>query len=72
MKRRPWQRLALSVFGVIIIAGQWRWAVKHLYSLPEHSLPGFVAITNNESYTIAAIVIFMITGKLIYDWKNGQ
>lgn len=68
--RRPWQRMTLSLLGVVIIAVNWRWAVTHLYSLPEHSIAGFTSITNNAAYVIGAIVVFMVTGKIIYDWKN--
>lgn len=70
MNKAGYQRLILSSFGVAIIAGSWRWAVNHLYTMPEHSIQGFTSITNNSFYVIAAIVIFMVTGRLIYDWKN--
>ena len=68
--RIPWQRLFLSLTGLAIIAGMWRWATYHLYSLPEPTLVAFASITNNAFYVIAAIVVFMVTGKLVYDWKN--
>jgi len=68
----PWQRLVLSVLGVITIEGSWRWAVAHLYTLPPQSLAGFVTITTNSFYVIGAIVIFMVTGRLIYEWKLGS
>ncbi len=70
LKRVPWQRLALSLIGIIVVAAMWRWAVFHLYDLPEASLTAFASITTNAFYVIAAIVIFMVTGKLVYDWKN--
>ena len=70
MNRRPWQRTTLSVFGIFIIQLTWRWAVGHLYTLPSTSITAFTSITNNSMYTVSAIVIFMVTGKLIYDWKN--
>jgi len=66
----PWQRLFLSLTGLSIIVGMWRWAVYHLYSIPDHSVVAFTSITNNAFYVIGAIVVFMVTGKLIYDWKN--
>lgn len=72
MKRKPWQRTALSVLGVLIIALMWRWAVGHLYVLPQAAIAAFVTITTNAFYTISAIVVFMVTGKLIYDWKNAS
>lgn len=69
--RSPWQRLALSIVGIGVLAGMWRWAVFHLYALPEHSIGAFASLTANTEYTISAIVIFMVTGRLIYDWKNN-
>lgn len=66
-----WQRLILSLTGVLIISGSWRWAVAHLYTLPVPALPGFVSITTNAFYVIGAIIIFMVTGKLVYEWKMG-
>lgn len=63
--------MALSLIGVAIIAAMWRWATFHLYVLPEHSITAFTSITNNASYVIGAIVVFMVTGRLIYDWKNS-
>jgi hypothetical protein len=66
-----WQRLSLSVLGIILIQISWRWAVCHLYTLPSEALAGFVTITTNSFYVIGAIVIFMVTGKLIYEWKMG-
>ena len=70
MKRRTWQRLTLSLFGIVIVAAMWRWATFHLYALPQYSIAAFTSITNNASYVIGAIVIFMVTGRLVYDWKN--
>lgn len=68
--RKPWQRMALSSFGIGIVAAMWRWGVYHLYSLPEHSIAAYASMTNNAAYVIGAIVIFMVTGRLIYEWKN--
>lgn len=68
--RVPWQRITLSVTGILIIVGMWRWAVFHLYVLPDHSIVAFTSLTNNSMYVIAALVIFFVTGKLVYDWKN--
>jgi hypothetical protein len=67
-----WQRLVLSVLGVLVIEGSWRWAVAHLYTLPPASLSGFVSLTTNAFYVIGAIIIFMVTGKLVYEWKMGS
>lgn len=68
---QSWQRLTLSLTGVLIISGSWRWAVAHLYTLPVPALAGFVSITTNAFYVIGAIIIFMVTGKLVYEWKMG-
>jgi cation transport ATPase len=70
MKRTPWQRLTLSLLGILIIAASWRWSVAHLYSLPEYALTSFTSITTNAFYVIGSIVIFMVTGRLIYEWAN--
>lgn len=70
MTRTPWQRLALSLIGIIVIVLCWRWAVCHLYTLPEQALAPFTSITTNSFYVIAAIVVFMVTGRLVYDWAN--
>lgn len=66
----PWQRLALSLLGISILVAIWRWATWHLYSLPEHSISAFASLTNNTVYAIAALVIFFVTGRLVYEWKN--
>lgn len=70
-KSRTWQRLVLSLAGVSIIAAMWRWAVFHLYALPPEAMSAFLSITTNAFYVIGAIVIFMVTGRLIYEWKNS-
>jgi hypothetical protein len=65
------QRLVISLVGIVLIQISWRWSVAHLYSLPPEALAGFVSITTNTLYITGAIVIFMVTGKLVYDWKVG-
>jgi len=65
------QRFLISLIGIILIQISWRWSVEHLYSLPPEALAGFVSITTNTIYITGAIVIFMVTGKLVYDWKVG-
>jgi len=62
--------MALSLFGIVIVVLCWRWAVCHLYTLPEAALAGFVSLTTNSFYVIGSIVIFMITGRLVYEWSN--
>lgn len=71
MNKTTWQRLLLSLMGILTIEVSWRWAVAHLYTLPERSIAGFVSITTNSFYVIGAIVIFMVTGRLVYEWKMG-
>lgn len=63
------QRFLISLIGILLIQISWRWAVAHLYSLPPEALAGFVSITTNTLYITGAIVIFMVTGRLVYDWK---
>jgi hypothetical protein len=65
------QRFLISLIGIILVQISWRWAVAHLYSLPPEALAGFVSITTNTLYITGAIVIFMVTGRLVYDWKVG-
>jgi hypothetical protein len=65
------QRFLISLIGIILVQISWRWAVAHLYTLPTEALAGFVSITTNTLYITGAIVIFMVTGKLIYDWRVG-
>jgi hypothetical protein len=65
------QRLVVSLIGIALIQASWRWAVEHLYTLPEIALAGFVTITTNTLYVTGAIVIFLVTGRMVYDWKMG-
>ena len=65
------QRLLISLIGIALIQTSWRWAVAHLYTLPEASLAGFVTITTNTLYVTGAIVVFLVTGKIVYDWRMG-
>ena len=69
--RMPWQRMTLTAIGIVIIVVKWQWSVWHLYSLPEPSYSSFTTITINSDYVIGALVIFFVTGKLLYDWKNA-
>jgi 5-methylcytosine-specific restriction endonuclease McrA len=68
---RTWRHLTLSLLGIIIILIMWRWSVGHLYMLPAHSIAAFTSITTNAFYTISAILIFLITGHLLYNWSNA-
>lgn len=65
------QRFLISLIGIILVQISWRWSVAHLYTLPQEALAGFVSITTNTLYITGAIVIFMVTGRLVYDWKMG-
>ena len=65
------QRLIVSIIGIALIQASWRWAVAHLYTLPETAFAGFVTITTNTLYVTGAIVIFLVTGRMVYDWKMG-
>jgi hypothetical protein len=65
------QRLIVSLVGIGLIQASWRWAVAHLYTLPDVALAGFVTITTNTLYVTGAIVIFLVTGRMVYDWKMG-
>lgn len=68
--RTPWQRLTLSLVGISILVMLWHWATNHLYSLPVTAISAFTTITINTLYVVGALVIFFVTGKLVYDWKN--
>lgn len=65
------QRLVVSLVGIGLIQASWRWAVAHLYTLPDVAMAGFVTITTNSMYVTGAIVVFMVTGRMVYDWKMG-
>jgi acetyl-CoA carboxylase carboxyltransferase component len=65
------QRLVISIFGISIVQLSWKWAAGHFYSLPPEAFAGFVTITTNSMYVTGAIVVFMVTGRMVYDWKLG-
>jgi len=71
MNKKSWQRLTLSLVGLAIIVLTWMQAVAHLYTLPPSALASFTSITINAQYVIGAIVIFLVTGRLVYEWKNS-
>jgi hypothetical protein len=64
-----WQRITVAMLGIGIEVGIWQWATWHLYSLPSEAISSFTTITVNCFYVIASLVIFFVTGKLIYDLK---
>lgn len=63
--------MLLSLIGILIVHGIWMGTLTHLYHLPPASLAAFTTITVNSQYVIGAIVIFMVTGRLIYEWRNS-
>jgi len=68
---KSYHRIMLSLIGVLVIVLAWMQAVPHLYRLPVHAMASFTAITVNSQYVIGAIVIFMVTGRLVYEWKSN-
>lgn len=64
-------RLLLSAIGIATILGIWERATNHLYSLPQKAYSSFTSFTNNAFYVIGVIVVFAVTGKLVWDWKNA-
>lgn len=50
----------------------WRWAVNHLYVLPEHSISAFASLTTALFYTISVIVIFIVTGLTFFSWTASS
>lgn len=68
-KGLPWQRLLLSIIGIALVGITWHVAIQHLYTLKPEAFAPFTTLTINAQYIIGAIVIFMITGHLVYDWK---
>jgi hypothetical protein len=69
MNKKSWQRLTLSLIGIGVILATWYLAVMQLYALPAATLASFTTITVNSLYVIGSIVVFMVTGRLIYEWK---
>jgi len=67
--RTPWQRITLSFIGIAVCLLEWRWATAHLYSLPPTSVAAFTTITVNNLYVVGALVVFFVTGRLVYEWK---
>ncbi len=68
---KSWHRLVLSLSGIGIITGMWSWAVHYIYQLPPEKLTAFTSITTNAFYTISAVIIFMISGRMIFEWSNA-
>lgn len=68
---KSYHRILLSLIGVLVIVLTWMQAIPHLYKLPPHAMASFTTITVNSQYVIGAIVIFMVTGRLVYEWRNN-
>ena len=69
MNKRPWQRLLLSLLGIVVVWITWRVAVEELKGFPIQGIAAFTTITTSCLYAVMAIVIFMVTGRLVYEWK---
>lgn len=69
----PWQRLLLSILGIMILMTEWRWAVNHIYALQQTpaALTAFTSITNNNMYAIVVLVVFFVTGQVFFNWTNA-
>lgn len=70
--RFPWQRMFLSIVGILILLSEWRWAVNHIYALQQTpaALTAFTSITTNNMYAIVVLVIFFVTGQVFFNWAN--
>lgn len=69
---RTWRRVAISVFGLVILVINWRWAVAHLYTLPERSIAAFASLTQALFYTVSVIVVFLVTGLTFFSWTASS
>jgi len=68
-KRKPWQRLALSILGIIILTAVWWVAIQHLYTLKVEAYASFTTLTGYFILGVTSIIGIMITGKAIVDMK---
>lgn len=48
----------------------WHIAIERLSGIKPDYIAAFTTLTVNTQYVIGAIIIFMVTGKLVYDWRN--
>jgi uncharacterized membrane protein len=70
MKKRSWHRLILSLFGIACAMWIWNISIEKLRDMPLATISAFTTLTVNTQYVIGAIIIFMVTGRLVYEWKN--
>ena len=71
MQKKSWQRLTLSIIGIVCAMVIWEISIEKLAWIPDAKTSAFTTLTVNTQYVIGAIIIFMVTGRLVYDWKNS-
>ena len=69
MNKKSWHRLALSLFGVICTMLIWHIAIERLSGIKPDYVAAFTTLTVNTQYVVGSIIVFMVTGKLVSDWK---
>lgn len=69
MNKKSWHRLTLSLFGILLVWLIWYHAIGQLRDFPAQAIAAFTTLTVNTQYVIGAIVIFMVTGRLVYEWR---
>lgn len=59
MKHEPFHRskFLLALIAILFVVGSWRWAIFHLYSVPEPAIPAFQAITTQMMWAVTAIAL---------------
>ena len=71
MNRKSWQRLTLSLFGILCNMLIWKISIGGLASVRADCVSAYTTLTVNTQYVNAAIIVFMVTGKIFMDWKNA-
>lgn len=69
MNKKSWHRLILSLLGIALCWLTWHTAITELQKVRPETIASFTTLTVNTQYVIAAIIIFMVTGRLVYEWK---
>lgn len=49
----------------------WHLAIYRLTEMKVDYISAFTTLTVNTQYVIGAIIIFMVTGRLVYEWRNN-